>query len=191
VTTVNKLIRHLVVLLCAALVAAGASAQESPKPGRVVTGMVKSAVIVEAVDYDKREMRVIDASGNRFTVVADDAVTNLDQIKPRDRIVTEYVESVAIVVAPEGAMELPQGAAGAISEEGEAPAITGVETFMVRASVQAINRETRRVTLMDEDGNTSRIKVADDTPLDLVDVGDEVRVRLTRAVAITVQKPDS
>ncbi len=188
----SKLIANrLTALVCAALLAASAGAQDTAKPGRMVTGMVKSAVIVEAIDVETREIRVIDASGNRFTVVADEAVTNIDQIKPRDRIVTEYLESVAIVVAPEGAMELPQGAAGAISEEGEAPAIAGVETFMVRASIQAINRETRRVTLMDEDGNTSRIKVADDTPLDLVDVGDEVRVRLTRAVAITVQKPES
>lgn len=173
-------------LLCLSLVT---HAQQDAKPGRMVTGMVKSEVIVEKIDYDTRQIKVIDASGNRFTVVADDAVTNIDQIKPRDRIVTEYIESIAIFVTQDGAPELGSGAIGAISEEGEEPGIAGIESTLLSASIKAIDRTSRRVTLQDENGNTSNFKVADETPLDLVDVGDEVRVRLTRAVAITVQSP--
>lgn len=174
-----------------ALVAAAAGAQEEGKPGRVVTGMIKSEVIVEKIDYETRAIKVIDASGNRFTVIADDAVTNIDKIQPRDRIVTEYMESVAIFVTPDGALELPDTAVGAINPEGDEPGIAGLESNMLKASIKAINRSSRRVTLQDENGNTSSFRVADETPLDRVDVGDEVRVRLTRAVAITVQRPDA
>ena len=168
-----------------------AVAQTTAKPGRLLTGVVKSAVIVETINYDTREIKVLDAAGNRFTVVADEAVPNLAAIKPRDRIVTEYIQSVAIVVLPKGAPELPQGAVGSISGEGEDPAITGMDTVMVRATVNSIDMDSRRVTLTDEDGNTSSFPVGDTARLELVDVGDEVRVRLTRAVAITVVTPDS
>ncbi len=72
------------------------------KPSRIVTAMVKSGAIVEAVNKETRELKIIDARGNRFTVVANELVRNFDQIEPRDRIVVEYLESVALVVAPEG-----------------------------------------------------------------------------------------
>lgn len=173
-------------LLCLSIIV---HAQQDAKPGRLMTGMVKSEVIVEKINYETRQIKVIDASGNRFTVVADEAVNNIEQIKPRDRIVTEYIESVAIFVTQNGAPELGSGAIGAISEEGEQPAIAGIESTLLSASIKAIDRTSRRVTLQDENGNTSNFKVSDETPLDLVDVGDEVRVRLTRAVAITVQSP--
>lgn len=88
-------------------------------------------------------------------------------------------------------MELPNAAIGAISPEGEEPGIAGLESNMIKASIKAIDRSSRRVTLQDDNGNTSSFRVADETPLDTVDVGDEVRVRLTRAVAITVQRPDA
>jgi hypothetical protein len=174
-----------------ALACTGAWAQQEAKPGRIITGMIKSEVIVEKIDYQTRAIKVIDATGNRFTVVADDAVTNIEKIQPRDRIVTEYMESVAIFVTPDGAMELPDAAVGAISPEGDEPGIAGLESSMLKASIKAIDRSSRRVTLQDENGNTSSFRVADETPLDNVDVGDEVRVRLTRAVAITVQRPDA
>ena len=168
---------------------AAAFAEEDVKPGRVVTGMIKSEVIVEKIDYDTREISVIDATGRRFTVVADDAVTNIDQIQPRDRIVTEYMESVAIFVTPQGAPELPNAAMGAINPEGTEPGAAGLESNMLKASVKTIDRDSRRVTLEDENGYTSSFRVAPETRLDLVDVGDEVRVRLTRAVAVTVEAP--
>ena len=183
--------KKLFALALLALVSTGTQAQEEAKPGRIITGMIKSEVIVEKIDYKTRAIKVIDASGNRFTVIADDAVTNIDKIQPRDRIVTEYMESVAIFVTPDGAMELPNAAIGAISPDGDEPAIAGLESNMMKASIKAIDRSSRRVTLQDENGNTSSFRVADETPLETVDVGDEVRVRLTRAVAITVKHPDA
>ncbi|MFB3103616.1 MAG: hypothetical protein ACE1ZA_01705, partial [Pseudomonadales bacterium] len=75
--------------------------------------------------------------------------------------------------------------------EGDKPGITGVDTHVVVATIAALNRGDRLVTLETEDGEVRTIKVGKDAHLDMVDVGDQVRLRLTRAIAIEVVKPDT
>ncbi len=161
------------------------------KPGRIVTILVKSGAIVEAVNKETRELKLIDARGNRFSVIADELVRNFDQIEPRDRIVVEYLESVALVVAPAGS-ELPIGDANLVrvAPAGDKPGVEGVETRVVVATVHSINAADRLVTLETEEGELSTIKVAEDARLDMVEVGDQVRLRVTRAIAVSVVKPD-
>jgi Cu/Ag efflux protein CusF len=162
------------------------------KPGRVVTAMVKSGAIVEAVNKETREVKLIDPRGHRFTVVADDLVRNFDQIEPRDRVVVEYLESVALVVAPAGSEPpIEDAIAMNVAPAGDKPGVEGVETHLVVATVQAINSADRLVTLETEEGDLSTIKVAEDAKLNMVDVGDQVRLRVTRAVAVSVVKPDA
>jgi D-serine deaminase-like pyridoxal phosphate-dependent protein len=116
----------------------------------------------------------------------------LDNLQASDRIVIEYLESVAIVVAPEGS-ELPIGDAGvlAASNDEERPALVSAETSVVVATVEAFNAEDRWATLRMEDGTLQSIMVSEDARLDLVKVGDQVRFRVTRAMAISVEEPDS
>jgi len=83
-----------------------------------------------------------------------------------------------------------RGAAVELAPLGAKPGVTAVETFVVKATVGSLNLTDRIATLRYEDGSTRTIKVADDVPLDLVDVGDEVRLRITEAVAISVRKAD-
>jgi hypothetical protein len=161
------------------------------KPARIVSTLVKSGAIVEAINKQTRELKLLDAQGNRFTVIADDAVRNFDQIEPRDRIIVEYLESVAVVIAPAGS-EPPVGDADllTVAPAGDKPGMFNVETRLVMATVQAINAADRLVTLETEDGNLRTVKVSEDAPLDEVDVGDQVRVRITTAIAVAVVTPD-
>ena len=177
------------VLICYATLT---GAQTVDKPTRVVTTMIKTAAIVEAVNKSTREIKLIDARGNRFSMIADDSVRNFDQIDPRDRIVVEYLESIAIVVAPAGSEPLfGEGTVVTVAAEGDKPGIIGVDTHVIVATIAALNRGDRLVTLETEDGEVRTIKVGEDAHLDMVDVGDQVRLRLTRAVAIEVVKPDT
>lgn len=169
-----------------------AGAQTVEKPMRAVSTLIKTAAIVEAVNKSTREIKLIDVRGNRFSMIADDSVRNFDQIDPRDRIVVEYLESIAIVVAPAGSEPLfGEGTAVTVAPEGDKPGITGVGTHVVVATIAALNRGDRLVTLETEDGEVRTIKVSEDAHLDMVDVGDQVRLRLTRAIAIEVVKPDT
>ena len=160
------------------------------KPGRVVTTLIKSGAIVEAVNKETREVKLIDPRGQRFTVIADESVRNFDQIEPRDRVVVEYLESVALMVAPVGSEPpIEDAIAMNVSPAGDKPGIEAVETHLVVATVRAINSADRLVTLETEEGDLSTIKVAEDARLDLVDIGDQVRLRVTRAIAVSLEKP--
>ena len=159
-------------------------------PGRVTTAAVTSVAIVEAVNRETREIKVIDASGQRFSFVAGDMVANFDQIEPRDRIVTEHLESVAVFVAPAGAPAMGDAMAVELAPLGNKPGVKAVDTFMVSATVEALNVTDRIAMIRGKNGNVRTIKIADDVPLDLVEVGDEVRLRITQAIAISVRKAD-
>jgi hypothetical protein len=166
-------------------------AQTVDKPARVISSIVKKAAIVEAVNPETREIKIIDAQGNRFSVVADELVRNFAQIEPRDRIVLEYLESVAVVVIPAGAEEplFDEITALTVAPEGDRPGVTGVSTEVVTATVQTINLADRLVTLKSQSGEVRNVKVSDDARLDLVEVGDQVRFRITTAIALSVVKP--
>ena len=155
-------------------------------PGRVITSTARREAIVESVNRETREIKVVDANGKIHTFVAGDMVANFDQIEPRDRIVTEYLESVAVFVAPAGAPAMGDMGLVEVAPLGEKPGMAMADTFMVAAKVDAIDAATRVVTLRGEDGFQTAVRVADDVDLDTVAVGDEVRMRVTEAVAIKV-----
>ena len=185
----------LAVLIVASSIVAAPVADAETKtvqvPGKVTTSMVKRVAIVEAVNKETREIKVIDSSGRRFSFVAGDMVANFDQIEPRDRIVTQYLESIAIFVVPEGAPALPDAMAVELAPLGDKPHVAMADTFMVSATIEALNVSDRIVTLRAEDGSVRTVKLAQDVPLDKVDVGDEVRLRITEAIAISVVEVDS
>jgi LPXTG-motif cell wall-anchored protein len=186
----------LAVLLSIALIASAPSAKADDHektidiPARVVTSTVKTAAIVEAVNKETREIKVIDASGRRYSFIASDMVANFDQIEPRDRIVTEYIESVAVAIAPAGAPELGDAAAIELAPLGDKPSVKGADTFMVRATIEAVDEKNRTALLRGENGRARTVQVPDDVPMEIVKVGDEVRMRITEAIAISVVHPD-
>lgn len=155
-------------------------------PGRVITSTARREAIVESVNKETREIRVVDANGKIHTFVAGDMVANFDQIEPRDRIVTEYLESVAVFVVPEGTPEMGDMGLVEVAPLGEKPGMAMADTYMVAARIDAIDAAARVVTLRGKDGYQTAIRVADDVELSDLKVGDEVRMRVTEAVAISV-----
>jgi len=159
-------------------------------PGRVITSTVRSMAIVEAINKETRELKLIDANGKRSTVVASDLVANFDEIEPRDRIVMEYLESVAIFAVPAGAPELGDAATVEVAPLGDKPGIKAAETVMVKATIESLNVTDRIAVLRGENGQLQTVKISDDVPLDMIKVGDEVRMRITKALAVNVRKAD-
>ncbi len=170
-----------------------AQAQEKvEKPARITTSFVKTGAIVEAVDKETRQIKLIGPDGRRFSVIARDEVRNFDQIDPRDRVVLEYAESIAIVVRPQGSKPLEgQLELIDVAAPGEKPRLAGLETRAVTATLVALDRTSRRATLQLPDGSTRAIRTAPNARLDLVDVGDEVTAVITQAFAISVVEPET
>ena len=155
-------------------------------PGRVITSTARHEAIVESVNKETREIKVVDANGKIHKFVAGDMVANFDQIEPRDRIVTEYLESVAVFVVPEGSPSMGDMGMVEVAPLGEKPGMAMADTYMVAATIDAIDTDTRVLTLRGADGFQTVLRVADDVDLGEVKVGDEVRTRVTEAVAIKV-----
>ena len=108
-----------------------------------------------------------------------------------DQIVARYYDSVALFVRkssePPAAGEV---AAVQVAPKGAKPAATLVETAEVTATVEAIDYQKRTVTLKGPEGKTRTIKVDPGVKrFKEVKKGDEVVLRFTEAVAISVQKP--
>ena len=155
-------------------------------PGRVITSTARREAIVESVNKETREIKVVDANGKIHKFVAGDMVANFDQIEPRDRIVTEYLESVAVFVVPEGTPEMGDMGLVEVAPLGEKPGMAMADTYMVAAKIDAVDADSRVVTLRGKDGFQTALRVADDVELANLEVGDEVRMRVTEAVAISV-----
>jgi hypothetical protein len=159
------------------------------KPGVVVADLLVTTATVETVDHAKRTVTLQGADGRTRTLKVDKTVRNLDQVQPGDQVMAEYYET-AIVVRP-SAEQPTAGEAGlvAVAPRGAKPGVTDVETRVMTAKVEAIDPQQRTVTLRGPQGNAVTLKVgAQVKQCDQVQAGDEVVVRHTEAVAITVQK---
>lgn len=185
--------KRIIIALILATVASGAAiASTVDKPARVVSTIIKRAVIVEAVYPETRELKLLDSQGNRFRVTVDKLVKDFDKIEPRDRIVAEYLESVALIVAPHDSEPLlGDDQVVEVGTEADKPIVRGAKTRLVMATIESINVADRMVSIRTEDGDAHSVKVSDKARLDLVDVGDQVRLRITTALAVAVQRPDS
>ena len=184
--------RKYIALLCLVAIQAAFAAESTTvgKPVRVTTNTIKAQAIVESIDAKTREIRLLAADNRRFTIVADASVKNFDQIHPRDRVNVEYLESVAVEVFAAGGAAPPAALAAVdVAPKGDKPAIAGVAVAQIEATVTGLDREARRATLLFPDGSSQDVKVREEARLDLVNVGDRVRMTVTKAVAINVTPP--
>jgi hypothetical protein len=163
----------------------------SEKPARLTTSVVRTGALVESINAETRELRLVGTDGRLFTLHVDDRVENFDQIQPRDRIVVEYEESVAVVVSPGHRGEL-QDADIAMLEtaaKGDRPGLLAKEATIIQATVISLDVEGRWATLQLADGSTRRIQPSPEVDLNMIDIGDRVTAVVTHAVAISVSPP--
>ena len=103
----------------------------------------------------------------------------------------EYYESVAIYVGAQGKPpEADVATVTAAAAKGQKPAGVNIEVVDVSASIQAIDKTKRTLTLKGPLGNSISVNVDKSVAaFDQLKVGDSIHVRYTEAVAISVSKP--
>ena len=184
--------RVLVVAFLAVALAPAALAQQTAgqKPGVVVADVATLTASVEAIDYEKRMVTLKGPEGNMVTVRVGSEVKNFDQIRQGDRVVVEHFESVALFVWQSGDAPSATGVEVVeVARPGEKPAGLVVDTTEITASVEAIDYAKRTVSLKGPQGDIRIIKVGPNVErFDQVKQGDQVVVRHTEALAISVQK---
>jgi len=158
--------------------------------GASVGGLTVVTAEVTAIDKKTRTITLEGEEGNEVSLDVGDQVKNFDQIKVGDTVSVSYYESIAIALGEPGAapgVEAEEVAGRA--DEGQLPAGMVAEQITVSASVLAIDKKNRTVTLELGDGSEVERKVDKSVAaFDELKKGDTIQVTLTRALAVKVDQ---
>lgn len=165
--------------------------KSADRPGITASELVTVSATVEAIDHASRVVTLRGSEGNLVTLQVSEAARNLDQVEVGDTVEAEYYESVALFVqAAEGEPGAEVTTAAARTPLGDKPGMGVSDTVTLTATVTAIDYNTRKITLLGPEGKSKTIRVDESAKrFNEVKQGDQVVVRYTRAVAITVREP--
>jgi hypothetical protein len=162
------------------------------KRGVLTTQVVTRQATIQSIDPASRLVGLVDEHGVTLQKIAPPDV-DLTQVKVGDQVTVKEIASVAVSVTP-GAIAQPPGTPQTVEIEhaapGEKPARLKVETDYLVATVAAIDMAVHTATLRNPDGSTRTILVDPQVDLDRFNVGDQVTLTLTKAVALSIDTPD-
>ena len=167
-----------------------AETQAEDKPGRLEGELIVVTAKVKAIDKKNRVVTLKSPDGKEAKVKCGPEVRNFAQIRVGDEVKTTLLETVELFVTGK-----EEPAAERVTEVdraplGSKPGFAAVDAVEVKASVVAIDYQTREVTLKGPEGRVIKVKAGPEVKrLNEVNKGDTVVARLTRAISIEVSKP--
>jgi hypothetical protein len=189
----NKVISLIItcVVSIALLGCATTDKQDARRPGVEMSELATLSATVEAVDYENRLVTLRGPEGNQVVVKVSEEARNLPQVEVGDTVEVEYYQSVALFAQkPDGTTEAEVKVSTARTPPGDKPGAGVAETVTIKATVEAIDYDTRMVVLRGPEGNTLTTKVDEQVKrFNEIKLGDEIVVQYTRAFAITVYEP--
>jgi hypothetical protein len=170
--------------------AVDSAAKKEKTPGAIVVESVTGKAKVTAVDSAKRTV-TFDMDGMSRTVTCGPEVRNFDQIKVGDMLKVTFAESVAVYLQKAGA---PAGGEAvstvAVAPKGAKPGVLIADSIVLQSKIDDVNAKKRTVTITMPDGKSRTLKVAKGVKgLKDIKKGDDVNVRFTEALAITIETP--
>ena len=158
--------------------------------GPAMAAVIQGTATVEKINRSTREVTLRRQDGSQVAIVAGQEVRNFDQIRVGDIVETEVIEAVAVVVEPAFTQvrERRDEISGYRALPGEKPGAKTTRTVEVVATVQAIDRTTRMVTVRGALQSVT-LKVANDVDLSKIKVGDNVRAVYIESISIQVRSP--
>jgi hypothetical protein len=170
--------------------AAAPGEQAAPMEGLIVTDTMTATATVQAVDPAHRTITLRSPDGTVNTYKLSKNVINFDQIKVGDQVKATLVDSLAVVIRKaDEPPSIGEDEAVALAPRGVKPGVVVANTTELTATIKAIDRVKRTVTLAGPAGGTRILKVGPDVDLTTVQPGDNVVVRYTQALALRVEPP--
>lgn len=165
------------------------SSTNDAKPGKVVVEVVKLTGTVKAVDLQNKTVTV-EASGGRTVTVNAQNARNLDQVKVGDKVNLRFTEELALFVRKSDAQpSATQADVVALAPKGEKPAGLMARTVELTGSVESIDPKKRTVDVKGPAGNVRTFHVDKAVKnFDQIKKGDQIVLRITEAVALSVVK---
>ena len=163
---------------------AGEDASKTEKPSISATQQVQVVTIVEAINYETREVTLKGPEGNTETVIARNT-PNLEEVKVGDRVDVEYLQNVTIDVFANDGTEPGEGlmTAKAVNTPDQAPGGMEMSTRVITATVAEINLEANTFKLNMPGGEVREFTARNPENLKRAEVGDLVVITFTEAVA--------
>lgn len=165
------------------------SVQAESNMGESLSASTEVTAKVKAIDYKTRKVTLEAADGENFTIVAGDEIKNLNQVKKGDSVTAKYKEAIVYHInkggkaSPATTTESTWRARpGSRPEGGMAKEVT------VSVVVSAIDRKTPSVTFKEASGEEQTFKVKYPEKLNGVNVGDQVDITYSEALALKVDK---
>jgi Cu/Ag efflux protein CusF len=181
-----------VILSVLVVLPAMAAEKKAPdKPSAFKSESTSITATVEKIDYKTRTVVLKGPKGNLVEMQVGEEARNFNQVKKGDEVTFVYTESVAIEVQKaKGDARKIEMTSTTRAKTGEKPAGTVKTTGIMTATVEAINYQTREVSLSLPEGNIMKLTVGPQvTKLDEVRKGDEVVVQYSTTVSISVKTP--
>jgi hypothetical protein len=165
---------------------------EGIRAGIVTTQIITRTAKVIEIHYVNRTLVLEGEKGEIIKLDVNEETTNFSNIQTEDLVTVEYIESIALFATEKGLVG-KDGVTGAvaIAAEGEMPGGVVTETVKISASVEAIDYDTRTITLKSPEG--TKVLQVDESAKRFKNVvkGDEVHFVYSKAVAISVKKAES
>jgi hypothetical protein len=165
------------------------SGAKEAKPGKVTVEVVKLTGTVKDVDLQNKTVTVEGSGGRTVTVDAHNA-RNLDQVKVGDKVNLQYTEELALFVRKSDAQpSASQADMVALAPKGQKPAGLMTRTVELTGTVQSVDAKKRTVAVKGPEGNVRTFHV-DKAVKNFAQVtaGDQIVLRITQAVALSVVK---
>ena len=188
----KKSILALTAILATGLLA-GCSTTTTPGEAkteiRVITsGVLTVSATIEAIDYQNR-LVTLDNGHEQEVIYVSAEVKNFEQLEVGDQVEIDYKGSTAVFVQErDGKARIQSSKELDRNNEGDKPGVEVIATVQTISDIVALDKEARVVTLKGPNGKELTMPIVDDN-IDLtdIDVGDQVVVVHTRAVAIVIR----
>jgi hypothetical protein len=159
-------------------------------PGGVMINTYQITATVKAIDAEDRKVTLVGADGKDAVVKCGPEVVNFPQIHVGDQVKATVTEQLVVFMAKDAPPQTDGAATTvALAPVGAKPGAAVAQTMQVTATVVAIDLEHHRATLEFPDGSKKTVAVRPDVDLTKRAIGEQVVIRVTEAVAISVQEP--
>jgi len=176
-------------LLAQAATTDKAPAETQKAPGRAAARAVTVKGTIAAIDKEKSTVTLKGPKGRTITIDVKDP-SKLEAIKVGDPVVATYMEAVAFQIKKPGTATpgTTVSETRVSSKPGETPAGAIGQEVTVTATITAIDKTAKTVTIKGPEGNTETIKAKDPKNLDRIKVGDLVEITYAHALAVSLDK---
>jgi len=159
-------------------------------PGGTLVETYKITVTVTEIDPASRKVTLVAPDGSRNSFTAGPGDRSFGQLRVGEKAQATVTRQLVVFLRKDGAA-LSEGPviAAALAPPGAEAGVLKSDTVQRIAKVNSIHQQRRQVTLEFPDGTAKTFVVRKEVELQGVKPGEEVVIRTTSAVVLTLEKP--